>query len=663
MYIKRLTIENFRQFKDKEVIEFSNEKEANITLILGDNTSGKTTILQSFLWCLYGEQKITFKSKHQLYNEENAREMKNGEYKDIKVILEIEHLNTAYIVERTQECFKSNDNVRLLTNSNPRVFYRNEKGEMEEVEAIDAQNVINDILPADLSEYFFYDTERFGNITDKQDVTESVKGLLGLKILENALTRHLGLRTQSQTVVGRLYNELNHEGNEDIEKLKQKIDSLQKSIENDKEIIELNKKNKSEYETALEANEKTLRTLAVTMRLQEEIDEKRTELESVKRDSENSKLDFLKEFKRGTLDFFIKPLLNETHVLIDNTEIKEEFIRGMDADAIDDIISRGTCVCGTKIRRESIQYEELQKALQIIPPHSIGVLVNTHQTLVSNIINKENYFKDSLVTRHKTIEKHNTKIDQLDHFIETKQEDIKGIENAKGIQDKIESYRKKINKLENDIRDKEYNIRYSNEQIDKLNNEISSYLQINEHNEEILTLLKYAEAVTDWFQEDYDRQHSEIRQELEEKVNYYFQEIYHGDRVVKIDETYRVTLHDKDNHYLVTDESAGLETVKNFAFIAGLVELAKKKLEENNKRMERESVEEDYPLVLDAPFSNVDEEHVVNISSVLPKVTGQLILIVMEKDWKYAAKELTYRVGKKYTLNKHTELYTTIKKG
>src|SRR5699024_11706120 len=72
--------------------------------------------------------------------------------------------------------------------------------------------------------------------------------------------------------------------------------------------------------------------------------------------------------------------------------------------------------------------------------------------------------------------------------------------------------------------------------------------------------------------------------------------------------------------------------------------------------MERESVEEDYPLVLDAPFSNVDEEHVVNISSVLPKVTGQLILIVMEKDWKYAAKELTYRVGKKYTLNKHTEL-------
>lgn len=659
MLIKKLTLENFRQFKDRETIEFSYDKDANITLILGDNTSGKTTILQSFLWCLYGNRKITFKSKDQLYNEEIALEMKQGEKREIRVTMEVNHSNTEYIIERKQECVKSGDSVRLLGTPVATVYYKTADNQTKKVDEIDTEDVIKDILPMDLSEYFFYDTERFGNITDKKDVTESVKGLLGLKLLENAI-EHLGRRTQSQTVVGRLYNELNHEGNENINNFNREIDDLQQKIKSQKELIQINLNNKEKYESEIKEKENALKASENTRIIQNKIETKRNEMENITNQKNREKLEFIKEFRRDTLSFFIKPLLRETHAFVESTNIKEVFIRGMHADSIEDIISREVCVCGTKIVKDSPEYQELQNSLKVIPPQSIGMLVDKHQTFVRNEINREVYLNNEIENKYQNLIKHRLNINELDHYIQVKEEEIKGLDAGLGLQNTIDDIRKNISRIDENVIRSEFKIKDYTKEIEKLEKKISNHLQINEHNEEVLTLLKYAEGVTEWFQNDYDRQHAEIRSSLEKNVNHYFKKIYHGEREVKIDESYKVTLYDKDNKHLVTDESAGLETVKNFSYIAGLVELAKEKMEEINRKTDRNTVDEEYPLVLDAPFSNVDEEHVINISNILPTVTRQLILIVMEKDWYYAEKELNLKVGKTYRLNKHTELYTTI---
>ena len=54
MLIKSLRMENFRQFKGTTMVEFSTDPMRNVTIILGDNTFGKTTLLQAFNWCFYG---------------------------------------------------------------------------------------------------------------------------------------------------------------------------------------------------------------------------------------------------------------------------------------------------------------------------------------------------------------------------------------------------------------------------------------------------------------------------------------------------------------------------------------------------------------------------------------------------------------------------------
>ena len=53
MRLQSIELTNFRQFKD-EKIQFAIDKNQNVTLIMGDNGSGKTSLAQAFFWCFYG---------------------------------------------------------------------------------------------------------------------------------------------------------------------------------------------------------------------------------------------------------------------------------------------------------------------------------------------------------------------------------------------------------------------------------------------------------------------------------------------------------------------------------------------------------------------------------------------------------------------------------
>lgn len=54
MKFQSITMNNFMRYKGQNVIEFSCDEKRNVTVVLGDNTVGKTTIAQAFRWVLYG---------------------------------------------------------------------------------------------------------------------------------------------------------------------------------------------------------------------------------------------------------------------------------------------------------------------------------------------------------------------------------------------------------------------------------------------------------------------------------------------------------------------------------------------------------------------------------------------------------------------------------
>ena len=56
MRIKNITLHNYRLYRGDNSISFDvdNDKK-NIYIVSGQNGFGKTTFLQSLLWCLYGK--------------------------------------------------------------------------------------------------------------------------------------------------------------------------------------------------------------------------------------------------------------------------------------------------------------------------------------------------------------------------------------------------------------------------------------------------------------------------------------------------------------------------------------------------------------------------------------------------------------------------------
>ena len=76
MLLKKLTLTNFRPFKGEHVIEFSTDKDKNITLVMAENGAGKTTLAQAFQWVLYSKTD-GFKNKSVL-NSIVEKEMMGG---------------------------------------------------------------------------------------------------------------------------------------------------------------------------------------------------------------------------------------------------------------------------------------------------------------------------------------------------------------------------------------------------------------------------------------------------------------------------------------------------------------------------------------------------------------------------------------------------------
>ena len=55
MKLEQLVVDNFRQFKGRQEIVFSDHRDRNVTVVHAENGFGKTTLLKALLWALYGQ--------------------------------------------------------------------------------------------------------------------------------------------------------------------------------------------------------------------------------------------------------------------------------------------------------------------------------------------------------------------------------------------------------------------------------------------------------------------------------------------------------------------------------------------------------------------------------------------------------------------------------
>lgn len=655
MLIRSIRLINFRQFKNT-TIEFCCDGEKNVTVITGQNATGKTTLVRAFLWCLY---RINYFEDKILLNKDEAEySMPGQEPKEVKVAVELEHNGYLYKIT-TKETYSRTvtGNTVIAQKATTSILKNNGIEGSVPVPPSKVDEEINSILSTDLKDYFFFDgeTNRIEQMTSRKNLTDAVSNVLGLKRLE--LLKDYYDPSKGDSVTSRFTDRLISVDDELTDNLSQKLKDA-KQEKNDKlddikgyeDQIDQLTQDKNDIEGQLDANKELKEPQERKKTLDASIEKDKTRKEELF-DSMIAQLNDSNGLLKVLFGYsFVK---NDIAGLLSKTTFKSENSVGYaDERLVDLLIERGYCLCGTKIENKNEAYNHLISEKEHMEPNDYGKYTSDFRTgEQSNLHYSTSTLEDITLTASKLV--------KLIGNIEDQKEELARIKKTiEGTVD-IGYLQTKVNKLDGQIRGFEETIKYIREtlipqldtKIDGINKQILANSSHTEENAFTQLCLDYAQHIFDLAEKRVNNDKKELREKLEKAVNEIFKQMYHGNLEIKIDEKFNVS-----NSYL--EKSTGSKTVQNFAFVTGLTSLIKERL--NNKDKDEledaDSEIETYPLVMDAPFSSTDSEHIRNICKVLPKHVDQMILFVMAKDYDHASEALASFVGKKYEIIKDTEV-------
>ena len=211
--VRDVTIKNFRTFYgEKNPILFSTEHKKPVTVFHGTNARGKTTLLNSIHWCIYGKEKNDLDQKKTTSEglvhsyAIDTLEPNESDEMFVKVTMENQNSDIVYQIER-KIIFKkiSNDNSLewndIIKATIPKsIFAKSETifsyrdPDSNELIRKNDDSVIKDILenvfPEILSSYVLFDAEllkQFENSHEDKLIKNGIETITGLPILKTAI--------------------------------------------------------------------------------------------------------------------------------------------------------------------------------------------------------------------------------------------------------------------------------------------------------------------------------------------------------------------------------------------------------------------------------------------------------------------------------------------
>lgn len=663
MRLQSIELTNFRQFKD-EKIQFAIDKNQNVTLIMGDNGSGKTSLAQAFFWCFYGTN--SFQDKI-LLNRFVANNMIPNQKEMVCVRVYLEHKQEEYCVVRQQEYTKQYNDSLKPQNSILAISKKDKNGnrtwlgtgKTESLKNIELTNTINDIMPQDLSKYFFFDGEKIETLSKEissgrksNNFVEAVNSLTGLKATRNALN-HLNPKLKG-SVIGKLEDEYIGgsdkriaELTEEIKKLKSEwqradddINSADKSIKsNDLYIEELENKIKTYAEAANLQRTKTIR--------QNELKEhKWRKYQSLSRIYDNLNRDNL--FDRFICEWPVKEAL----VILSNSDVSGKDIPKLHGDTIKYLLKQKQCICGTILEENSKEWEVLENLINYLPPESISTSIGNFIKRMKDKYQEKVYLLNdarsdfaSILTLDEQISQCLEEIDEIDKKL-----------NGKDVSREVNKLNELISKtkintaqLRNNKSALEKRIGGFSVSIQSKETERDNLAKKSSQNASIALAKKYAEALYDKFNVEYTAKEIKTKENLQAYINENFKKFFNGSITLQIDDNYavKVSVNDKFNS-LETSTAQGIAVI--FAFLAAIIRIAK----EN-------SANETYPVVMDAPLSTLDNQRIKIVCDTLPQIADQVIIFIKDTDGKVAEQYFGNAIGRRLTFDKISDYLTEIK--
>lgn len=142
MKVKEIKIFNFKQYKYEQHIKFSTDKDKNVTIILGENSSGKTNLLEAFKWCLYDQNHL---NPVEILNWNTFEEMLNGYEENVFVEIVFLYNNTEYVIRKSQKFIKNEKGNIEASAIKKEMKYRDDNA-FPQIETNKIDDIINKVI-------------------------------------------------------------------------------------------------------------------------------------------------------------------------------------------------------------------------------------------------------------------------------------------------------------------------------------------------------------------------------------------------------------------------------------------------------------------------------------------------------------------------------------
>lgn len=650
MLLKSIELKNFRQFRNPKIIEFSTDENRNVTIIMGDNGVGKTTLAQAFQWVLYANAE-GFGNKS-LLNLKEEKEMLPGDTREVEVKLNVIHSNNDYTISRTQKYIKEGSGTTRRFPSEIKVSYISNDGQVEFVEESRKLSIIKEILPEELSRYFFFDGERINKMSAEikngksSDFADAVESLLGLKPLKQIIN-HMNPKS-STSVIGKFEKEIDSNGDQATRRLSDEIYELNDKIEfAEKRLNEISDLMR-DYNQKRDRIKNDLMKSSEVEKLQEKANALEKEIETDKQLKIEKISKLLKEFVNYTPSFLQKKLINDAMKELNKADKADTGIPYVRDETIKYLLDRKKCICGEDLSdNESEAVRHLLKELELVPPISVGGSIKNFVDKSKEKINLSEDFYENFKTSYSDIRRYTNNI--LENEDERSKIDDSILKNSKVAEYKREQIdcEEQLEKLEKEKYKLVEEMGVNKQNRDNAISERDRLTLVNEKNKKLQIYRKYANIIYNMIESTYKREETKTREELKDTINKLFEQIFGKGMYINVDEKYhiRVLVNELGDFDINIDYSTAQCYSVIFSFIVGIIDLAKRRTKTTEEHLIQT---EEYPLVMDAPLSAFDKKRIKNICSTIPGIAKQVIIMIKDTDGNIAKENLNDVIGKEY---------------
>ena len=665
MKINYIKYHNYRCFKDL-LIRFDTTDSRNISLVIGINGTGKTEMLFSFQWVLYGFNFKSLREKEEtpyslnstLYH--NLQENRHSNSVDCWVELSFTNKEREYFVKRTETFMHLND--KITSSEKVELSYTETNGErsLPETNRGNVEDTLSRIIPKSILEGITFDGERMKklNMVDDQSIS-TIKNVISLVTNEKLFELCSG---EIKDVKGDIRKErmrINRQsGDASAEELEKEIEELEESIEEEKTNLRGIGINQGKVSNKLEEISLKLSALEDAKQLEQKRKGLEKDLLQAKDIFEKSIDTFYKRLSDGYA-LVSGQLVNDVRDSIEKVDIPA----GLTVEAVRSILKRPKCICGCDMTDDIVKH--LTEMLSTLPPDNIS---STLLYMANQFDNEEKRAKKLLKEAYQSMIDAEDRVSSIKADLSEISQSM--VTNVSGTIKELEEQRAeqlrhqgalsqseeraslKIERAEKRLKEakaeqvaasgSQTQLKYLGQQLIILEKFQEAIEKIGERNSELSleSINNYLTKAYALLSEDTGRRIYLCQHEKREKYRLitYVKSKYDTLRTNWINSGKLKTLqdeglseseiHEKLALKVVEGKSTGQSKVNSLAFAKAVLDYSNE-----DRATDELKVSHDYPFLIDSPFTELSGKNLENVAQHIHSFANQIILMADDKSY------------------------------